>query len=44
MQIIPYASKNLLIGLVTMVGKVGAIDGGMDVEESTILLTFTFGM
>lgn len=26
-------AKNLLIGLITMVGKVGAIDGGMDVEE-----------
>lgn len=26
-------AKNLLIGLVTMVGKVGAIGGGMDVED-----------
>lgn len=31
-------AKNLLIGLVTMVGKVGAIGGGMDVEETYRLI------
>ncbi len=31
-------AKNLLIGLVTMVGKVGAIGGGMDVEEAYQLI------
>ena len=31
-------AKNLLIGLVTMVGKVGAIGGGMDIEETYQLI------
>lgn len=31
-------AKDLLIGLVTMVGKVGAIGGGMDVEEAYSLI------
>ena len=31
-------AKNLLIGFATMVGKVGAIGGGMDVEESYRLI------
>ena len=31
-------AKNLLIGLATMVGKVGAIGGGMDVEEAYRLI------
>jgi AraC-like DNA-binding protein len=31
-------AKNLLIGLATLVGKVGAIDGGMDVEEAYRLI------
>lgn len=31
-------AKNLLIGIATMVGKVGAIDGGMDVEEAYRLI------
>lgn len=31
-------AKNLLIGLVTMVGKVGAIGGGMDVEDTYQLI------
>lgn len=31
-------AKNLLIGLATMVGKVGGIGGGMDVEEAFLLI------
>ena len=31
-------AKNLLIGLATMVGKVGAIEGGMDIEEAYNLI------
>lgn len=31
-------AKNLLIGLVTLVGKIGAIGGGMDVEETYQLI------
>jgi AraC-like DNA-binding protein len=31
-------AKNLLVGLVTMVGKIGAIEGGMDVEEAYQLI------
>jgi hypothetical protein len=31
-------AKNLLIGLVTMVGKIGAISGGLDAEETYRLI------